>query len=263
MMLDAHPDLAIPPETHFIPWLGRIWDEAAHPHDAVIEALVGHPRWPDFNIDADRFRARLASVSASTLADVLRMFYSMYAEEHGKRRWGDKTPRYVLDMPMIAELFPEAHFIHIIRDGRDAALSVLPLWFGPRSVEEAAVWWKERIEVGRRAGRTLPYTEVRYEDLVVNVQPELQRLCGILDLDFRREMLTSHTRASERLSEEKDLPTSGGISAGRRTQIHARVRFAPDARSIGRWRTEMTSRERQRFEELAGDTLERLGYPVG
>src|SRR5207248_810105 len=149
MMLDAHPELAIPPETHFIPPLKQLWDESPQPGDAVIDALLEHQSWADFDIDPDRFRARLESSGAANLTDVLRAFYSMYAEQKGKSRWGDKTPLYVMAMPTIAELLPEAHFIHMIRDGRDVALSVRPLWFGPNSIEEAAVWWQRRIEAGR------------------------------------------------------------------------------------------------------------------
>jgi hypothetical protein len=261
MILDAHPELAIPPETHFIPALKDTWERAPQPRDAVIRALLHHQRWADFGIRADEFRARIDATSASTLGDVLRDFYSAYAEHHGKPRWGDKTPAYVLAMPAIAELLAEARFIHVIRDGRDVALSVRPLWFGPDTIETAAVWWKERVDAGQRAGATLAYVEVRYETLVGNVRRELKRLCRFLELDFRDEMLTGHPRAGDRLSEERGL-ASQGVSAELRAQIHQRVSLPPDSVRVGRWRTEMTSSERRRFEALAGDTLERLGYPL-
>jgi hypothetical protein len=261
MMLDSHPELAIPPETHFIPLLDQIWNDSPQPRDAVIDALLGHQRWADFELDGEQFQARLETARASSLADILRTFYSAYAEQRGKARWGDKTPRYVMDMPGIAELLPEAHFIHVIRDGRDVALSVRPLWFGPDSLEEAASWWRERIDAGQRAGAELPYLEVRYESLVEDVRAQLERVCRFLGLEFSEVMLNSHTLAGARLSEEKDL-VKQGLTAQRRREIHARVRVRPDSRGVGRWRTEMTPEERRRFEELAGDTLERLGYPV-
>jgi len=261
MMLDAHPEVAIPPETHFILQLKQIWDESPQRRDEVTNALIGHQRWADFDLDGEEFRARLGPAGASSLTDILRAFYSAYAEHRGKSRWGDKTPRYVLAMPTIAELLPEAHFIHVIRDGRDVALSVRPLWFGPVTIEDTAIWWKERIEVGQQDGAGLQYLEVKYESLVENVRPELERVCRFLGLEFAEEMLNSHTGAGARLSEEKDL-LKQGITAQRRREIHARVRVRPDSGRVGRWRTEMTPNERQRFEELAGDTLERLGYPI-
>lgn len=258
-MLDAHPDLAIPPETHFIVGLTRARNWSPHPRDAVVREILRHPAWPDFNLDPDDFLARL--VNASRPTDVLRVFYSMYAAQQGKSRWGDKTPRYVLAMPTIAELLPEARFIHMIRDGRDVAVSIIPLWFGPASIEQAASWWKERIDVARREADARRYIEIKYESLVTNPRPELERVCTFIGLDFREEMLTSHTRAGTRLAEEKDR-LDLGISAARRMQIHARVRLPPDSGAVGRWRREMTAHERHRFESLAGDTLERLGYPV-
>ena len=262
MMLDAHPELAIPPETHFIPMLGGLWRRAPGDHDAVLDALVAHDHWEDFELDAGDLRRCVADASASTLGDLLRVFYSMYAERHGKRRWGDKTPPYVLTMPAIAELLPEAHFVHVIRDGRDVAISVRPLWFGPDSIEDAAAWWRERVVTGRRAGSALAYLEVRYEDLVEDPRRELKRVCRYLEIEFSESMLSSHVRAGERLGELKSL---GGraISARARGHIHARLTLPTDSASVGRWRTEMTGAERRRFEEIAGDVLEEFGYALG
>jgi hypothetical protein len=261
MMLDAHPGLAIPPETHFIPMLSKVWEREPGRGDRVLDALVAHDRWNDFELEAGELRRR-APRSPTTLADLLRVFYSMYAERHGKARWGDKTPPYVLSMPVIAEVLPEAHFVHIIRDGRDVAISVRSLWFGPDSIEDAAAWWKERVVIGRRAGSTLSYTEVRYEDLVEDSRRELERLCRYIDLEFCPGMLVSHTRASERLRELKSI-RGGEIPARGREEIHARLAVPPDSASVGRWRNEMTRDERRRFEQIAGDTLEELGYATG
>lgn len=258
-MLDAHPDLAIPPETHFIPGLRSVWSRAPQRVDVVLDALIAHDRWSDFGLDAGELRTRVRRASPRTLAELLRAFYSMYAARHGKRRWGDKTPPYVLKMPVIAEALPDAHFIHIIRDGRDVAVSVRPLWFGPDSIEEAAAWWKQRVMTGRRAGANLNYVEVRYEDLVEGPSHQLERLCQYLDLDFCPQMLTSHTRAGERLRELGSIG-GGGVPARARAAIHARLADPPDSSRVGRWRTEMTRDERRRFEQIAGDTLEELGY---
>ncbi len=267
LMLDRHPLLGIPPETHFLTSLPAVWRGAADPPAAAFEAIVNHERWPDFELDADAFRARLIESSACTLTEVLRVFYMLYASRHGKSRWGEKTPQYVLRMPQIAQLLPEARFVHIVRDGRDVALSVLSLWFGPTSIEEAASWWVERVRAGQRDGPTVDYLEVRYERLVEQPVEELRRVCAFVEIDFQAEMLSYHAGALERMREMKDTPTShttvtSSDRAAMRARLRARLSEPPDTTSVGRWRTEMSADQRRRFTAIAGDLLEELGYPL-
>jgi hypothetical protein len=195
------------------------------------------------------------------------VFYELYAAGHGKSRWGDKTPQYVLRMPQIAQLLPEARFVHMVRDGRDVALSVLPLWFGPTSLEEAASWWVERVRAGRRDGPALNYLEVRYEHLVERPIEELRRVCAFVGVDFRTEMLTYHTRAVERMREMKDIasgdaPVTASDRAQMRARLRARLSEPPDTTGVGRWRTEMSLDEQSRFSAIAGDLLVELGYSL-
>ena len=130
-------------------------------------------RWPSFGLDSDALRRQAKIARCHSLSAVLRLFYESYAASQGKTRWGDKTPFYVLSMPLIARLLEEAHFIHIIRDGRDVALSVMPLWWGPNSVSDAAVWWAQRVRAGRRTGAQLAYLEVFDQQLVKQPATEL------------------------------------------------------------------------------------------
>ena len=81
---------------------------------------------------------RVFGIESFDLGEALRAFYGVYAGRFGKWRWGDKTTNYVRQMSLIHDLLPETRFVHIIRDGRDVALSTRDLWFGPDSVEEAA-----------------------------------------------------------------------------------------------------------------------------
>ena len=124
LMLDAHPSLAIPAETHFIPALARACTSGRDPMAAFVSTLLGHARWP---------------------------------EQQRKTRWGDKTPPYQNQMILIQSLLPEAHFIYMIRDGRDVALSIRELWFSPGGIEETARWWVERIQQGRRQAPRLAH----------------------------------------------------------------------------------------------------------
>jgi Sulfotransferase family len=274
LMLDGHPDLAIGPETHFIPRV-RSRVSRARPEDqvsAALDAIFAADRWPDFGLDPKLLRERVQAARSRSLSDVLRVFYSTYAASQGKERWGEKTPFYVLWIPTIAELLDEAHFVHLIRDGRDAALSAMSLWWGPESAAEAARWWAKRVRAGRRDGAGRAYLEVRYEQLVERPEAELRRVCAFLKLDFDARMVDFDRRVRDQevavASHLVDLipatPSTAPDRAGPREMLArqtARLSGPPDADSIGRWRTEMSADQLRSFSEIAGDLLEELGYP--
>ena len=269
LMLDAHPDLAIPPETHFIPDVVRRCTGASDPRSAFLAALQENPTWPDFGLDVRDLREAIADLAPFDIGNALRRFYQLYAECRGKTRWGDKTPGYAAAMRLVHEHLPEARFIHLIRDGRDVALSYHDVWFGPASVPEAAAWWLTRIEVARVEAASLPagqYLEVRYEDLVQRPETVLQEICGFLQLRWDPATLGYHTQARRRLAElERDARTWDGkpLRAADRLAIHERASEPPDAGRVGRWRREMPRPDRIAFEHHAGKLLRELGYEVG
>ena len=97
--------------------------------------------------------------------------YAAYAAHQNKPRYADKTPKYVKDMARLTNLFPEARFVHIVRDGRDVVLSFQSLTWGPDAAIEAALRWRNWVELGRAAARDSgedKYMEVRYEELAAD-----------------------------------------------------------------------------------------------
>jgi hypothetical protein len=116
----------------------------------------------------------------------VRAFYELYAQRFGKPRWGDKTPRYSLILASIESLLPEARFIHVIRDGRDVALSLRETWFAPaHDMPTLAQYWKTQVEHARKLGaRRHYYLEVRYEALVHQTRETLKQICCFIDLPF-------------------------------------------------------------------------------
>jgi hypothetical protein len=267
LMLDSHPEMAIPLETHFVPDLikARRWERADA--DRLAEVITTHRRWGDFHLDADELRRRIREVEPLEIGEVVRRFYELYAEQQGKPRWGDKTPGYVREMIRIEHVLPEARFIHLIRDGRDVALSVMSMEWGPDTVEGAARRWKKRVLRGREQAARLPhYMEVRYEDLVLNTEATLREVCDFVELDFDESMLRYYERASERLAEKaRDLyrgPDRDPVSAEHRMKSHALAKEPPKAERVHRWREQMSDEDRAEFEREAGDLLADLGYEV-
>jgi hypothetical protein len=201
-MMDAHPELAVPPETGFLPALA-LMDPSVGGARMAAELITRFHTWPDFQLSALDLMSEVERCGDTAAADAARTFYRLYAARFGKTRWGDKTPVYGANLDLIESLLPESRFIHLIRDGRDVALSVRPLWFRPGdSVEALAADWKARLtETRARGSRVEHYLETRYEALVLDPERTLREICGFIDLPFDARMLTYYERSGERLEE--------------------------------------------------------------
>lgn len=271
LIFDSHPQLAMTPETHLNAlFIGAAEQPAAaDPRRTVFDALLGSQRWSDFHLSADVLWQELARLDPGcSVGDALRTFYRMYASQQGKSRYGDKNPGYVRLMPAVAEVLPESHFIHIVRDGRDVASSMRSLWFGPGDdIAAIAKDWVGALTCARQAAENLVgrYTEVHYEQLVSDPEPTLRRLAAILDLEFDGAMLQHHARAAARLSDLGELrKADGGLFATREAHqaIHRRAREPINTGRIGVWHTNLSTDETAIFEAIAGDMLVRFGYAL-
>jgi len=274
LMLDAHPALAIPPETQFIPQLIDVSKRKGDPATNVAEALVNHRRFGDFGFTEEEIRENFAAIKPFKLVEALRYFYTTYAERQGKPRWGDKSPGYGWTMQRLDRVIPEAHFIHLIRDGRDVSLSLMAKRDDPPPVARQARHWKGRVIKTRvRGSKVRHYMEVRYEDLIVEPQKQLQRVCEFIDLEFDEGMLRYYEHAEERMAEIKrdmtpgfDLKSTtarGHVSGERRVAIHKLTSEPPRPDRIGVWKREMPPEDVAEFERVAGPLLAELGYELG
>ncbi|MEE9613891.1 MAG: sulfotransferase [Thermodesulfobacteriota bacterium] len=264
LMLDAHPELAIPPETYFIPRMLELGTVPLLLRTRFYRKLLDDIRWKDFHLDPERLRGALKEIEPFTLPEGLRCFYRLYAERFGKPRWGDKTPRYSLHLNTIQSALPEARFIHIIRDGRDVALSSKSLQISPGddAVMQAAFWLRYLREARQQAGFCRHYMEVRYEELLTDTTAVLKRVCDFIELPYSPEMEDYHASAGERLDELADRYTAEGKFFPKEEQlkIFSLTSSPPDPSRIGVWKKEMSEEDRQRFEAVAGGMLRDLGY---
>ena len=273
LMLDAHPDLAIPPETQFVPsmlrYCAELAKEGVDDADArrmILERFTGTRRWDDFGLPVGALERRLAELAPMTPAGVVRSFFGAYAEMIGKPRWGSKSPGYVKAMVRIERHLPEARFIHLIRDPRDVAVSLREVSWGPDDVGEAAADWRAKIERAReQAAKLAPgaYLELRYEDLVQRPEPALRAVAELIDLRWDDAMLDYHQHAATRMREiDRDVerPDGGVITAAERRHQHALLSRPPTSERIGRWRDELSDEERRRVESATAPLLGELGY---
>lgn len=271
MMLDSHPELAIPPETHFVPELISLCRQGEPSITDLVSTVSAAREWDDFGLEREALADAFAGVAPVEAGPVLRAFYRLCAERAGKPRSGDKTPAYGRSMLEIRAALPEARFVHVIRDGRDVALSIrdrTPADRPERPFTRIARRWKRRIAGARDQAVSLgeAYLEIRYEQLVSEPERVLREICSFIELPWDPAMLGYTGHAATRLREmDRDLPGRGDrrkLSAERRMETHARVLTEPDRSRIGRWRREMTPAQRQEFESVAGELLQELGYEL-
>jgi len=268
-MLDAHPEMAIPPETGFL-MLGPSFQQVGHRlRDEVFRAITAFPpdapAWNDFGLASAQLWARFQAIEPFSVAAGYRAFYQAYAERFDKPRWGDKTPGYWAHLQAIAQILPETHFIHVIRDGRDVALSWRQMWFSPSDdIGALAAHWVTCVTTARQQGQHCDhYIEVRFEDLIEDSRTVLEQLCTFLDLPYSDEMLRYPLRTPDRLAEHRERRTIDGtlqVTHEMRRQQQALTMQAPQASRVQAWRTGMSGEEQADFERVAGGLLRTLGY---
>jgi len=268
MMLDAHSDLTIPPETHFVPDAIKAAKEDGATARSILEAMKSHREWGDFEISDSEMLTRLEAQPRLRPGPAVRAFYEIYSERQGKPRYGEKTPTYVQKMKLIQRALPEAHFCHVIRDGRDVALSVLDRTVRDLDAGDVARRWQKKVTKARDDSPSLDhYMEIRYEDLILDTEPVLRKVCDFFELEWQDGLLTYHERSADRLQEMARALPGGGkakeLTVERRLATHEMTTKPPSADRVQRWRKQMSEEQRTQFEEVAGELLSELGYPVG
>ena len=268
LMLDAHPDMAIPSETGIFLTLAAAAAKGETPStaDQLWAVLTGHFTWRDMGLDAVELRHKLRAHGNFSLGEGLRTFFEMYAARHGKTRWGEKSPLHCYHLPLIQETLPEAHILHLIRDGRAVAASLREVWFSPSDdAGELAAYWAGAVRAGRSGGAHCQhYMEVRYEALVQQPRECLQAVCDFLELPFHEAMLNYHRNALTRLREAHGRVLDDGtvVTLDQRLAQQHLTSSPPDASRVERWRNELSAQDVAFFEGVAGELLTELGYPL-
>jgi Sulfotransferase family len=246
VMLDRHSQLAVPDETYFVPQLADRHLRRVDP-DSFLDDVR---RVVDWDLPLGEVRSRLQD--GMPVGEAIGTVYAAYAEQQGKPRWGDKTPMYMQNLHLLERLFPDARFVHLIRDGRDAALSFLAMprgivtetWMHPDTPADFAAQWRTEVAAARRLGRRVGsrYLEVRYEDLVDDVEAVLRRICAFAGLEYEPAMA--------------DYAGNVDVSA----QPHQQRLKQPPTKGVRNWRDQMPAADVAAFECVAGDLLRQLGY---
>lgn len=258
-MLNSHKDLAIPGETHYFPQLIKFLKEnefeseenkRRHVYKFITESVV----FKQLQISKKNLHSNIYSTDINNINEIVAVANITYSKEQGKSRWGDKTPDYVLNLIAIKEVFPNAYIVHLVRDGRDVALSYMTnidneLLPGPETIIQAAKYWKIRVSAGKKLGKELfndRYIEIRYEDLLNCPEDLLKSLCGKLNIEFDPNMLNYQQSAKKIYFDE--------------LTHHRNLQKEILSDNTKKWKTKMSNSDKYIFHKISGNLLIDLGY---
>lgn len=196
-MLSAHRSIAIPPETRYLMnmyWRrGQLGDlRQREMRVKLASAIVDDPetRFRVLGLDGEQVKAEIVD-GPPTLGSAFGIIFRDYARLFGKPRWGDKRPAYYAFMDELDHLFPDAQFIHLIRDPRACVESLKRQEWYPDEAAPCLAAWVHAVRSASRSGRRLGperYLEVRYEELVSDPERVSRQICTFLGEPFDEQM---------------------------------------------------------------------------
>lgn len=186
----------------------------------------------NYHVEIDWHRVAAGPPSFPEIVlDILRQI----ADKMDKHRIGSKYPVFGRYLGLLDELFPNCRVVHVVRDGRDCALSHRHMTWGHQNTYAAAVHWRDYLRKARSAAQRMSgrYLEVRYEDLLAKPEATVVVL-------------------------EKFLTGTSGPITERFMVESSRLR----SEKVAHWRDAMPARDQAIFEGVAGDALRDAGYPI-
>ena len=266
-MLNSHPELAVVNDSHFIPRALELTDKSLVEQAKQGLPIQLTPELADNVQNYHRFRRmglttpefETVRSCSTTYQELVAGLYELHASKNDKRFAGEKTPDYVRRLGMLHGLFPAAKLIHLVRDGRDVALSLLE-WATPTKgpgriklwneepIAVCALWWRHLAMASRNDLSQVPanrYLEIQYHNLVSRPEPTLEHLCHFLGLQYSEQMNQYHRGKSK--------PNSN---------LSAKSAWLATRPGLRNWRTDMQDDQVELFEALAGDALQAFGFEL-
>ncbi len=201
-ILNNHSKLFIPPETYVLGSVIQLWiiyggAPWKHIVSLVFDSFELYPEFDTFDIksliELKKDMIKLPDGERS-LDNLLNSFYLFYAKQHGinKERWGDKTPLNVFYLKKISKVFPNAKYIHIIRNPYDSIYSYINSKLYD-NYKDATLRWVSAVKLSKKFGENRnEYLEIFYEDLVSKPETEIKKVCSFLNIAFEENMFSEN-----------------------------------------------------------------------
>jgi hypothetical protein len=256
LLLNAHSRVAIPEEGTF--WMPLIRSHWRHPTRSIsrqkvmtyLRYITKNPQFELWGMNPTVVIRRISNIAQDiSLCELMAEFYNEYARREGKEIWGEKSPSFFRKIIEIQRIFPEAKFIHIVRDGRDVYLSWKNNRPGRSNIPVAALEWKHKVEKIENSFKNLDQKQhltIRYEDLVNSKTEVLKKVCSFLNISFEETMLDFWKRSNHYIGSH-----------------HSELIFKPiSKRSLYKWEKMFSTFQSKAFELLAGGALKRHNYKL-
>jgi len=224
----------------------------ARNRQSLMDSWIGSRMHRASGLEANFIRSKVIR-DCKANADFLRITMGEVALHQGASRWAVWGPDNLLYMHEIKSQMPDARFIHMIRDGRDVALSmnkehfIRPfVWDRDKTLLVAGLHWQWKVSKGRREAQAIAsdYLEVRFESLINNPRQVLSRVSEFVECDLDYNQILR-----------------GAVGAVKSTNSSFKADGdALASNPIGRWRRLLTPNQIAALESCIGDLLQELGY---
>ncbi len=259
-ILSCHPRIAVPEVTWYYPRfrsylhtygdLGEIENFKTLAHEMAHGLRVPFWRMPDAN--PATFGAEIAARAAEieqSFAGVFAAMFERYAGHVDKPRWGEKTPGNVFYIDRILEDFPNAQFVYIHRDCRDASAEFIESQFGPTNAYAAAEMWRDGQQAVKPFRETLrpdQWFSIGYEEFVRDPVETLKHMCAFLGEEYDDAMMAFHTTPmAQRRGKTKD---------------NWALAHPITDRHVGIYKNQLSIDQHRIITWVAGDLMRELGY---
>lgn len=260
LMLNSHELITVPPECGFAVWLKKSCENLDLSQPEILRSfardLYNSRKFETWEISADKVLEKIMNREYRRYSELVLRIYELYAEVKGKKPliYGDKNNFYVNHIEEISEIFPDAKFIHLIRDGRDVAASFAELdrrqivsKYAPpagRDIQSIAIEWvANNVEVSRHTNSS--FLKIHYEDLVTFPIQTIGIICDFLRLPYSNniELFFLHNDEPKEFLQWKERTTGGVVGT-----------------QVSRYKNELSASDITQFMAIGGPLLKHFGY---
>jgi len=263
-LLDAHPNIILPFECPVIlnlyPKYGKIKNWKPHQIVAFLNDLKQLRKFNHWNIDIEEIRKKIYEYGQiENFQTIIKCVYSCFPSFFRKEKilyLGDKNPIYSLYFKKIFRIFPEARYIHLLRDYRDNILSVKKLDFEAPLTSIIASRWKFANSIVHKMSIKYPtqFYTIRYENLIENPETEIKNINHFLGIEYQASVLNFHLTIEERI---KSMNTK---DAEMFKKFHSNLLKPINVSKSGVWKTEMSEKDIKLADLIAGKWASRFNY---